>query len=201
MGYTMSNYDVTIKELVNNQKIKGLTRYEFNIKGKDVSTALVNTLRRTLWSDIPVFYFDKIKILLNTSIYNNDYLTLRIKNIPIINIENKEVYCEKIFSENFLDNTIIENENTIDIDKTILSNLTIYCNVENKDNELMNVTTDHCKFYYKQSEIKSPYPKPILIIVLKPNQKINFSAISIIGCERISAEQSAVSVCGYKEIK
>ena len=58
----MSNYDITVKELVNNQDIKGLTRYEFNIKGKDVSTALVNTLRRTLWSDIPVFYFEKVSL-------------------------------------------------------------------------------------------------------------------------------------------
>ena len=214
--------DIKIKDLVNDNKILGASRYEFNLKGADVSTALVNTLRRTIWSDVPIYYFEKVKIIVNTSVYNNDYLTLRIKNLPILKIENKELYCEKIYSEDFsnindtqpdeeesftfqenIDNfeiDILDSKENISIDTSILSNLTIYCNTENKEKNTINVTTDDCKFYFKQKEIPSPFPEPVLLLILKPGQKINFSAVSSIGCERISAEQAAVSVCGYKEI-
>ena len=220
-------FDIKIKDLVNDQKIRGLTRYEFNIKGTDVNTALVNSLRRTILSDIPSYYFstENTKILINTSIYNNDQLKVRFRNIPITHIDNKIDFCDKIFNDEdtiieeqtVLDNDINDIDNIIDnldfqpedlkkedkdnIEYGIFNNLTLYCNKENITKNIINITTNDCKFYFNQKEISPPFTYPIILLKLQENQKINFSTITDIGCERISSEQAAVSVCGYKEIK
>ena len=60
------------------------SRLELNLKGKNLNYVVLNTLRRTIFSDVPIYAFDKITINKNTSIFNNNYMKLRIENLPVI---------------------------------------------------------------------------------------------------------------------
>ena len=59
----------------------------FTIKGKDINYIIVNTLRRVILTLVPTFGFDpeNITIEKNTSVYNNDYMKLRLSSMPLIN--------------------------------------------------------------------------------------------------------------------
>jgi hypothetical protein len=62
------------------------------ISGKDVNYVIINTLRRLVMSSIPIYAFhhDDMRFDTNTSIFNNDMLKDRFRNIPIFNIDNLE---------------------------------------------------------------------------------------------------------------
>ena len=59
----------------------------FTIKGKDINYITINTLRRVILTLVPTFAFDPENIIIekNTSVYNNDYMRLRLSSIPLIN--------------------------------------------------------------------------------------------------------------------
>ena len=50
------------------------------------------------------------------------------------------------------------------------------------------------KFYYGK-QIENPYPIPIPIVKLQPNQKIDFSVVSSVGTEKMSTIYTPVSIC------
>ena len=59
------------------------------LEGKDINFVTINTIRRVCYNNIPIYTFDPnlVKITNNTSVYNNDYMRLRISNLEI-DIEN-----------------------------------------------------------------------------------------------------------------
>ena len=76
------------------------SRLELNLKRKNLNYVVMNTLRRTILSDVPIYAFDKITINKNTSAYlNNNYMKLRIENLPVIGIENNNVFYEEKIEE------------------------------------------------------------------------------------------------------
>ena len=194
------------------------SRLELNIKGKVINHVIINSIRRIVLSRIPIYAFDKIIITNNTSIYNNNYLKLRINNLPVIGINNtidiykkQELVNEEKFDEKMgliteipFDRGIVNHDDIeMNIEKNIntssLNQLTMYLKYKIDTNNNITVTTNDVKFYFGEKEIKNKYPNPIPIVKLQPKQNINLSAISTLGIEQESAIFSPVSIFTYKE--
>ena len=184
------------------------SRLEFNIKGKNITYTILNSLRRTIQSDIPIYAFTKINITKNTSVFNNNYMRLRLENLPVFGLENKhEIYIpeKKKSEEEEFDEAmgIVPDDIDMDVEESVntssLEQITMYVNYKNDTNEIVTVTTEDAKFYFAEKNIKSPYVNPVPIIKLQPNQEISLSAISTLGVEKLSSIFSPVSICTYKE--
>ena len=181
------------------------SRLEFNITG--VNNTIVNCIRRIGLSDIPIYSFNDIKITDNTSIFNNNYMKLRLCNLPVLGIASDDpIYIKK--EPILLKKLDIEEEDEIDmstnenINSSTLKQLTMYLDVTNTTNEIITVGTDQCNFYYMEKQIESPYKtiyNNIPIIKLQPKQKIKLSAITRLGIESESSIFSPVSVFGFKQ--
>ena len=192
--------------------IKGInSRLEFTITGVD--NTIVNSLRRIAVSCIPIYSFNNITISENTSIFNNNYMKLRLRNLPVIGImADDPIYIAKdkkiIIEEEITDNIMLQDNIDMDTDNKLnsssLKQLTMYLDFTNNMNEIVTVGTDDCKFYHIEKQIESPYKKPLCnnipIIKLQPKQKIKFSAITELGIEEESAIFSPVSIFTFKLI-
>lgn len=180
------------------------SRLEFEISG--ISHTIINTFRRIILSSIPIYSFNNITISENTSVFNNNYMKLRIKNMPVYGIFSDnpiftpvEKKIDKIVEENDL-NDIDINPQDDQINSSSLKLLTMYLDYHNNSDEIVTVGTDDCKFYYIEKQIKSPYPINIPIIKLQPKQKFKMSAITELGIEENSSIYSPVSVFTYKQL-
>lgn len=187
---------------------KGASELVLNLSGKNMNHVIVNSIKRIIQSDVPIYSFDNFTITHNDSVFNNNYVKNHIRNIPVWGIENKlEQYIENDKEENkeIFDETtgIIKDDvdltNNKETDYSSLNKLTMYVDYENKKNEIVHVTTDQCIFYYKEGMIKSPYYNPIQIVKLQPNQRIKLSAQANPGTNDISAIYSATSACYFNE--
>jgi len=191
------------------------SRLELTLEGSDINHVVVNTLRRVGMTDVPIYSFDQVDISENKSVFNNDYMRLRIRTLPITNIENDNVFVddtEKKLENNFEDKLLEENANIAigqdDIDynevREVVSDaydmITLFLDKKNTNEEILNVTTDDCKFYKNGEQIKNIYNDPLLLIKLKQGDKIKLSAVSKLGKESMSSLYSAVSILTYQEI-
>jgi DNA-directed RNA polymerase subunit L len=209
-------------EKINNIKYKlveydtsyGSTRLEIHIQGDNINHIILNTIRRTILTDIPIYAFTTFNFKKNTSIFNNNYIKLRLKNLPVWGIKNNIKLLDKKKIETLerieeeeeeeYENDDIdinhEEESNKDLNSSSLNQLTMYIDYTNKINDIVTVTTDDAKFYFAENNITNPYKVPIPIIKLQPNQIINFSAITTLDIEKTNTIFSAVSVCFYKQI-
>ena len=73
-------------KVVNYNDSIGTSKLEFKISGNNIDYVIVNPLRRTILSDIPIYAFTEFKFNKNTTIFHNNYLKLRFKNLRIWNI-------------------------------------------------------------------------------------------------------------------
>lgn len=190
----------------------GNSKLEFNLSGTNMNYIVANTIRRIIFNDIPIYVFDEFKFDKNTSVFHNNYLKLRLRNMPVWSIDNDIDYLDidinKVKKQVEVEDT--QNENTevgdeveFEVEKTLnsstLKQLTMYVNFKNKLNDIATVTTNDAKFYYDEKQIPSPYKTGIPIVKLQPNQEIAFSAITKIGMEQEDAMYSAVCVNYYKQ--
>jgi len=190
----------------------GNSKLEFNLSGTNMNYIVANTIRRIIFNDIPIYVFDEFKFDKNTSVFHNNYLKLRLRNMPVWSIDNDIDYLDidinKVKKQVEVEDT--QNENTevgdeveFEVEKTLnsstLKQLTMYVNFKNKLNDIATVTTNDAKFYYDEKQIPSPYKTGIPIVKLQPNQEIAFSAITKIGIEQEDAMYSAVCVNYYKQ--
>ncbi len=179
------------------------TRLEFDIEGDSVSHTIVNTYRRIILSVIPIYAFTDVKINKNTSIFNNNYMKLRINNLPVLGINcDNPIYIPKektdvIKEELEMDDIEIETKQD-DLNNSSLKLLTMYVDHVNNTNEIITVGTNDCKFYYAQKHINSPYSTNIPIIKLQPKQQFKMSAITELGIGEENAIFSSVSIFTYK---
>jgi DNA-directed RNA polymerase subunit L len=188
----------------------GNSKLVVNIKGDSINYIIVNTIRRYILTNIPIYAFSKFNFSVNESIFNNNYLKLRLNNMPIWGILNnidkyvvKNDNKEEVLNNEGINEALVEDdidvEENVKLNSSTLNQLTMYINYKSKEKEV-TVTTNDAKFYYGEKNIQSPYKIPIPIVKLQPNQNINFSAITDLGIEKINSIYSAVSVCFYKEI-
>ena len=201
----MSNKNISVKMIEYDNTFLN-TRLEFNFKGKDVTYPLVNSIRRTALSDLPIFCWNTT-ITKNSSVFHNNYMKNRIKAIPVIGIENKNVFYNNEITENTdnkeednflsLDNVDI-NSTEENIDTSSLNNLNMYLDFKNSTKDLVTVSTENCTFYYRGKKINNPYKNPIPIVKLQADQEIKFSSVSELGNElEKTAEFSACSIFSY----
>lgn len=202
--------DIAYK-VINKNDTQGSSRYEIKIKGNSINSVVVNTIRRSILTHVPTYAFNEFNFTTNETIFNNNYIKLRLKNMPVWGIDNtiekydnkkKNVEMDVILEEDGLemeDDIDLENNNN-NLNSSSLSQLTMYVDHKSTSKSIITVTTDHAKFYYDGENIQSPYKIPIPIIKLQPGQSINFSAITNLGTEKINPIYSAVCVCFYKEI-
>jgi DNA-directed RNA polymerase subunit L len=183
------------------------SRLEFDIKG--VNHTIVNTFRRIILTNIPIYSFNNITISENTSVFNNNYMKLRISNMPVFGIaaENpiftppkKTVVKDDVGEVGDIDINVNYGSNDDVVNSSSLKLLTMYVDYVNNTNEIITVGTDDCKFYFAEKQIPSPYSINIPIIKLQPKQKIKLSAITELGIEETSAIYSPVSIMTYKKI-
>lgn len=183
------------------------SRLEFDIKGVDHT--IVNTFRRIILTNIPIYSFNNITISENTSVFNNNYMKLRISNMPVFGIaaenpiyvppkKTEEKEKEDVGTLGDIDINYASNEDAVN--SSSLKLLTMYVDYVNNTNEIITVGTDDCKFYFAEKQIPSPYPVNIPIIKLQPKQKIKLSAITELGIEEKSSIYSPVSIMTYKQI-
>ena len=199
-------------KIVNNNTELGNSSLEFNLSGSNINYIIANTIRRTIFNDIPIYVFDEFKFDKNTSVFHNNYLKLRLRNMPIWSIENTVDYLdvskvkkqidyevEDVQDENIQAGDEVELEEEKTLNSSTLKQLTMYINYKNKSNDIYTVTTNDAKFYYDEKQIPSPYKTGIPIVKLQANQEIAFSAISKIGMEQDDAMYSAVCVNYFKQ--
>jgi DNA-directed RNA polymerase subunit L len=178
------------------------SRLELNISGNNIDHIIVNTLRRVSLTYIPVYIYNKFVFVENTSVFNNNYIKLRFRNIPVLGISSSTPFYNKLKEEvvekeddlDMLNIDDISLETNYNVSSSNLKQLTLYLDKENKTKNIITVGTDDCKFYYKEKEIKSPYKINLPLIKLQDGQHIKMSAISDIGIEKMDAMYSPASV-------
>lgn len=196
---------VKVTNISYDNKEKGMSHLKFDIEGEEINYIIINTIRRTILTDIPIYAWTDFTFKSNTSVFHNNFLKNQIKNIPVWGIENDidfyEIEKNKVEIEDLNEDLEDNVELSVDknIDSTSLNQITMYVDHENRSNEIESITTEMAKFYFSQKQIENPYPIPIQLVKLQPNQKINFTAISSIGIEKISSIYSAVSICVYEQ--
>jgi DNA-directed RNA polymerase subunit L len=202
---------VNLKNVIGTNEL-GSSKLKFNLSGDNMNYIIANTIRRTIFNDVPIYVFGEFKFDKNTSVFHNNYLKLRLRNMPVWAIDNDVDFIENTNNKKIVDDTERNPEDNTDagdevelaVEKTLnsstLKQLTMYVNYKNKTNDIVTVTTNDAKFYYDENQIPSPYKTGVPIVKLQPNQEIAFSAITKIGTEQEDAMYSAVCVNYYKQI-
>jgi len=186
----------------------GNSNLSFKISGSNIDYIIVNTLRRTIFSDIPIYAFNTFNFEKNTSIFHNNYLKLRLQHMPVWSIKNNIDFLDHLKTKDKMDkidehddeDDVGEIESNDNLNSSSLNQLTMYVNYKNKSNEIFSVTTAHAKFYYDQKQLSNPYKNDCLIVKLQPGQEIAMSTITNIGTEKQDTVYTAVSIVSYKQI-
>lgn len=173
--------DINIKQLHKQEfnKLQG-SQLVLGFTGKSVSPSLVNTFRRLSYLYIPTYAFNRgaIEIEKNSSIYNNDYMKLRLSQLTIPKVKNSIIVVpEKYWKDvDYADPT----REKLPQDKKVLE---MYINEKNDSKDIMNVTTDHAKVFENGQENKNKFKNisPILLIKLRPGEEFSCHAVGVLG--------------------
>ncbi len=164
----VDKYDINVEQLSFNKK-KGHQSSELGLKftGKDCNFKILSTLRRVCSNNIPTHAFNpaNIDIQENTCVaFNNDYMKLRLSQLPLFNIPSKLSFLHNKYWKNI--NFADQNREKHPEEK----NIKIYINSHNNSNEIKPVTTKDIKVYIDDEQVEMYDPEtPILIILLRPN--------------------------------
>ncbi len=194
----MNAIDIKIKE-VSKQPFSGLKQGQLVLElgGKTVNSAVVNTLRRLAFNDVPTYAFDvnSINIEKNTSIFNNDYMRLRIEQMTIPRIDIPISYLPNKYWESVNYGDPAREKHPKDD-----SDIEMVINVENKTINNLNVTTNDIKLYMNNEEIKRFDPKfPHLIVQLRPNELFKCQAKAVLGIGQANNIWSSVATSFFDE--
>lgn len=165
-------------------------RYSFEIHNVDVS--VVNALRRTILTDIPVVGFmgegdqTSVEIIQNTGPLHNEFMEHRFGLIPM-HLTEEEV-------ESFMDDQYL-----------------IELSVTNNSNTIQNVTTHQCKVWKDEKELpvkevqrifKANHitHQPILITRLRAGESLHVKGKPVKSTARSHAGFAPVSLCTFSYI-
>ena len=198
-------------KITDHNKELGNSRLDFKISGPNINYIIANTIRRTIFDDIPVYAFNDFTFKKNTSVFHNNYLKLRLRHMPVWGIENTVEFIDYTIKpinndlEDIEENVAEDDNIELNVEKNLntsnLKQFTMYVNAKNKSNDILTVSTSDANFYYDEKQIQSPYQTHIPIVKLQPGQEIVFSAITKIGTEREDSMFNVACIAGYKEIK
>jgi DNA-directed RNA polymerase subunit L len=161
---------------------------EFN----NLNYTFINSLRKVAICQVPIYAFDvnNIKIINNTSIYNNSQVALRLSQLPIPNINHDIDFLEYKYYVGEIKEK--HPKDTFDID--------YYLKVSNIGDELTKYgTTNDLKVNINHEEIKYNDMNPILLIKLRQGEEIELSMKATLSIGEINSIYNASS-CYYDEI-
>lgn len=210
----MSNIDISIKQVekiikhVEKQIIKeGEKSYEFfnpissklvlEFDGKTVTNVLLNTLRRVAYDNIPTYSFPSglINITENTSIYHNDYMRLRLSNLPLYDVPLDIYYLDPVYWNNV--NYSDQHRPKHSLEKQI----EIAINAYNDTNFNKNITTNDIQ-YYEDGELIDKYNKdaPILLVQLRPAEAFKCTMRAALGVGELANQWAAAGDIYYDDM-
>lgn len=212
--YGGNNYDIKITKISQQIAINGYetNNLVINFSGKSINHVILNTIKRCILTLIPIYAFEPSEMIFgqNTSIFNNDYMRLRLSNFPI--------YFSSKFKKEFNNSKTLDeakileyraNIGSREIDETTLldlkfdrENFMMTINVKNNSStDIMNVETNTpgVNFYWNNDKIDHPYETPLLIIQLQPNQVFNVTCKSSLNIALKNAIYRCCSLCYYTE--
>ena len=154
-------------------------KLELVFSGKDMSNVIVNSLRRVLTDNIPMYAFppEAIDIIENTSkAVNNTQMKLHLSNLPILDVRTDLVFLHESYwkNVNHADPERIRHPS----EKIIEMYITHY----NNTNEISTVTSDDIKMYIDGEE-HHPYSTKHKwkIVNMKPGQTLKCHARATLG--------------------
>jgi len=196
----MSEIDLKISQ-IHKQEFKNLQSSQLilGLSGNVVNSTLVNTLRRLSLDHVPTYSFSNHTIFIekNNSIYNNDYMRLRLSQMTVPKITNKIYFLE----DKYWKDVDFKNPDRIkQQDDTKL--LEVYINSTNNTSDIMNVTTNHIKVYEDGIELKDKFNTeyPSLIIKLRPGEEFSCRCVGVLSIGMNNSLWSAAGNSYFKEI-
>jgi DNA-directed RNA polymerase subunit L len=191
------NDRVNISEIIETESIDGFAtnNLTFVMSGSQINHIFSNTIIRTIDSLVGAFAFDKtdIDFTSNTSIFNRDYMRVRISNTPIL-YKNYEYDAIDNFAETCVElekaRKNVNNERVLtDIEQidelnkkklSMINNIHMFVDAKNDTNDIIHVTTNSkfTTFHKDEKIIPDIYPREVKLCALKPGQEIKISAIS-----------------------
>lgn len=188
------NPDDEFDDLVLRKLVLKITPSE-NIDFDGTFAAFVNMFRTVALDLIPTYIFttESIKILENTSVYNNDEIRLRISSFMVPDIEVPVKYLAKEFwplnSPTYV-HTNKDPEDTVD--------LQMYFKAKNTHaHDILNVTTNNAEIKLNNQPI-TPFSKnqPPVVVRLRPGESFIATMAGVLGVGRVDGLWSA-SHCYY----
>ena len=182
---------IPVPNVVSSNEENGLMKFTV----ESINVSVINALRRTILSDIPVIVFDtlskdSINITKNTSLFNNEILKQRLGCVPI----------------HIKDTSIPVDSLQVQIKKNNTTNSFMY--VTTKDFKIYDTKTET---YLSEEKTKQIFPKNkltdsyILFARLKPKISDNIPGEEIeLNCSltkstaRVSGMYNVACSCGYK---
>jgi DNA-directed RNA polymerase subunit L len=178
---------------INVEEIEHIPYVGFNFEflrlkftGKDSNIKLINSFRRACAENIPKYAFARelINITKNTTTaFNNDYMTLRLSQLPVFNVKDHDVDPQlSYFHERYW-----QHVNYLDRDRLVADeekNIEIQINVHNNTDTIKNIDTSDPGFkVYIDNEKVNMYNSewPIQIIQLRPNDSFSCSMKAVLG--------------------
>ena len=186
---------------IDKQEAKGLkcSYLKLNFSGKSVNYALINTFRRLSLLYIPTYAFTKELIFIeeNTSIFDNDYMRLRLSQLTLPNIKNHII----TLSENIWKDVEYGDPNR-EKHPDDKKKLELFLNIENDTTEIKNVTSNDLRYFDDNEEKKNPFDEkyPLLLIQLRPGEKISCRLLAALGLGKRNDIWAAAANAFYEEI-
>lgn len=170
-------------------KSSGLESSKLILLFKNTTTTLVNTIRRVCLAYIPSYAFcsERIEIQDNTSIYDNDYMRLRLSQLTFPKLTIPISYLNDQF---WLDVNYSDKNRDKHPDDTQI--IEIYINSVNNTNDKLNITTNDADIFIDGERVE-PFDKkyPNLLIQLRPKDVFRAHMTAQLGIGRVNDIWSA----------
>jgi DNA-directed RNA polymerase subunit L len=197
-------FDLEIKRAEESSDVYKGTKLILTMYGTDVTFYLVNTLRQVIYREIPVYAFAKSEINIdkNTSIFDNNYMRIRLAMLPIPKVKCDIEYLEPIYYPyvaGATDTLKPEHPGKYHKSEEDDNDISFHLNIKNDSEEILNVMTNELKMMVKGKEIKNLYDRdmPPLIIKLRKDQEFIFSMKAVLGIAKLHDCWAAVSQVYY----
>lgn len=179
------NYHVVEKNLLDNKNNKDYTfkvpissKLILEFSGQDNANVIMNTLRRVMLDNIPIYAFvsDLIKISENNSIFTNDYMRLRLSQLPILDTDLDIYSLDPIYWNN------VDYSDPKRAKHPSEKQIEIAVNVYNDTNYIKNITTNDTHYYEDGVEVQKFNKEcPLLIIQLRPAETFKCTLRAALG--------------------
>lgn len=210
-----SSPEVRIKKI----KTEEPNEFRIELEGKNIDNSIVNALRRTVMSSIPIYGFHRSNIFIEVekskNMYNNDLIYNQIETLPIYDIpnyfdlENPELFLSsdvlknlfgKFVQEKYTEEKTDEENANIDSNKKLFK-IELTITVKN-NTDLDRYVSTHDAILKVDGKISNSYKlrPPIDMLVLKPNEEISLRAEANLGISKMNASYEATTNAVHDEI-